>query len=582
MNERRTLPYFSKYEYASLLARRAQQIAENSPLTIRNRVSDNPIEIARQEFENKTIPLKIVREIGDHKEIWSVKELDIIHQTSTISEEPETEETECAEWSDEEEEKVDDTPVLLTQEQIEQIISKCIYRTQQSDVLNNILTEQHDKLRNTLSTVKLKPSKFEIFKQEIINQFHRTIVSPGEAVGVNSAQCIGEPVTQGTLNTFHSAGISKSNVTLGFSRASELFNATSNPSNPLSFVYFKKYNQNPSQLHVVTDKLKEATIDNLIQDWEIYTHTEYPTDWWLDIFMKMNTVDSIKETERCLRLVFDIKKLYSHNLKVKEIANKLELYYTDIRCVYSPLNIGIVDIYVNCEEIDYSKIEAEELSDIKTNEQAIEYYMFNIVSLDIRSIRICGIANIKEIFPRQIQKGEYGIPLKPHIKEQLQNDTEWMIETQGTNLREIFKQPFVDVLRTYSNDFIEMYNIFGIEGARTFLLFEFNNIVSASGGYINPRHIQVLVDKMTHTGEIRAIARYGIETSQYGPISRASFEEVMKHLITSASFSEVDKLNSISSNIALGVKIRAGTGYAKTKKIPMGIKKNGVQQIVNF
>jgi DNA-directed RNA polymerase beta' subunit len=198
--------------------------------------------------------------------------------------------------------------------------------------------------------------------------------------------------------------------------------------------------------------------------------------------------------------------------------------------------------------------------------------MYNIVCLEIRSLFVCGIYNITNVFPRKISKYEYGIPLKPHIKHSITSDYEWMIETQGTNLNELFKLPFIDTFRTYSNDFMEIYSFFGIEGARTFLLFEFTNIVTASGGYINPRHIKILVDKMTHTGEIRAIARYGIETAQYDPISRASFEEVMKHLITSASFSEVDRLNSISSNIALGTKIRAGTGYAQTKDIPIIIK----------
>ena len=41
-------------------------------------------------------------------------------------------------------------------------------------------------------------------------------------VGSIAAQSIGEPATQMTLNTFHLAGVSSANVTLGVPRLKEL------------------------------------------------------------------------------------------------------------------------------------------------------------------------------------------------------------------------------------------------------------------------------------------------------------------------------------------------------------------------
>ena len=38
-------------------------------------------------------------------------------------------------------------------------------------------------------------------------RYMRSLVAPGEAVGVIAAQSVGEPSTQMTLNTFHMAGI---------------------------------------------------------------------------------------------------------------------------------------------------------------------------------------------------------------------------------------------------------------------------------------------------------------------------------------------------------------------------------------
>jgi DNA-directed RNA polymerase I subunit RPA1 len=53
-------------------------------------------------------------------------------------------------------------------------------------------------------------------------KYLRSLVDPGEAVGVLAAQSIGEPSTQMTLNTFHLAGFGAGNVTLGVPRLREI------------------------------------------------------------------------------------------------------------------------------------------------------------------------------------------------------------------------------------------------------------------------------------------------------------------------------------------------------------------------
>ena len=53
-------------------------------------------------------------------------------------------------------------------------------------------------------------------------KYMRSVVEAGEAVGVVAAQSVGEPSTQMTLNTFHLAGHSAKNVTLGIPRLREI------------------------------------------------------------------------------------------------------------------------------------------------------------------------------------------------------------------------------------------------------------------------------------------------------------------------------------------------------------------------
>lgn len=53
-------------------------------------------------------------------------------------------------------------------------------------------------------------------------KYLKSIIDPGEAVGIMAGQSVGEPSTQMTLNTFHLAGHSAKNVTLGIPRLREI------------------------------------------------------------------------------------------------------------------------------------------------------------------------------------------------------------------------------------------------------------------------------------------------------------------------------------------------------------------------
>ncbi|KAF1963753.1 DNA-directed RNA polymeras-like protein I subunit [Byssothecium circinans] len=60
------------------------------------------------------------------------------------------------------------------------------------------------------------------FEMMLDMKYLRSLVEPGEAVGVVAGQSVGEPSTQMTLNTFHLAGHAAKNVTLGIPRLREI------------------------------------------------------------------------------------------------------------------------------------------------------------------------------------------------------------------------------------------------------------------------------------------------------------------------------------------------------------------------
>ncbi|PBP23235.1 beta and beta-prime subunits of DNA dependent RNA-polymerase [Diplocarpon rosae] len=62
----------------------------------------------------------------------------------------------------------------------------------------------------------------------LVAKYLKSVAEPGEAVGIVAGQSVGEPSTQMTLNTFHLAGHSTKNVTLGIPRLREIVMTASN------------------------------------------------------------------------------------------------------------------------------------------------------------------------------------------------------------------------------------------------------------------------------------------------------------------------------------------------------------------
>ena len=62
------------------------------------------------------------------------------------------------------------------------------------------------------------------------------------------------------------------------------------------------------------------------------------------------------------------------------------------------------------------------------------------------------------------------------------------------------------------------------------------DVINSAGASLNPRHIEVLVDTMTFNGNVMSIDRFGINRSNYGPIAKASFEEMTDQLYRSIKY----------------------------------------------
>ncbi|KAI0876332.1 DNA-directed RNA polymerase I subunit RPA1 [Hypoxylon argillaceum] len=84
---------------------------------------------------------------------------------------------------------------------------------------HGLIKEKGEK-SNKLASKALVPRKYA--EKILHSKYLSSLVEPGEAVGIVAGQSVGEPSTQMTLNTFHLAGHSAKNVTLGIPRLREI------------------------------------------------------------------------------------------------------------------------------------------------------------------------------------------------------------------------------------------------------------------------------------------------------------------------------------------------------------------------
>jgi len=162
-----------------------------------------------------------------------------------------------------------------------------------------------------------------------------------------------------------------------------------------------------------------------------------------------------------------------------------------------------------------------------------------------------------------------GIPrifLQPHDKVYVNNSgaikskKEWVLEMDGINLKTVMCIDSVDFTRMYSNSCIKVFNVLGIEAARTAIMRELRGVIEFDGSYVNYRHLALLCDLMTHRGSLMAITRHGINRADTGALMRCSFEETVEILMEAAAVGEKDDCHGVAENIMFGQLVPMGTG----------------------
>jgi len=137
---------------------------------------------------------------------------------------------------------------------------------------------------------------------------------------------------------------------------------------------------------------------------------------------------------------------------------------------------------------------------------------------------------------------------------------EWVIRTDGSNLPKVLEIIGIDPTRTVTNHVHEIAKTLGIEAARNLLIKEAIDVLEEQGLDVDVRHIMLVADIMTATGEVRQIGRHGISGAKSSVLARAAFEITVPNIVDAAIKGEADPLGGVTENVIVGQSIPIGTG----------------------
>ncbi|ELZ30685.1 DNA-directed RNA polymerase subunit A'' [Halorubrum distributum] len=337
----------------------------------------------------------------------------------------------------------------------------------------------------------------------VVNRYEQTRVDPLDPVGTVSAQSIGEPGTQMTMNTFHYAGVAEIDVTQGLPRLIELVDARKTPDTPMMTVHLDgEYATDREKAHEVVWSI-EATRILALGD------------------VSTNVADMLVRIDLNDDTLLERWPTHSDPTEVAEIiAETIE------------------------DSLGVDARQAGTVIEFGPNEPSYRELLQLVERL--REIVFKGIEEIERVVIR---------------KEEIDGDEEFVLYTEGSAFGDTLDIEGVDASRTTCNNIHEIYRNLGVEAARETIIDETKNTLEEQGlDDVNVRHLMLVADIMTNNGEIESIGRHGISGNKDSVLARAAFEVTVNHLLDAAIHGEYDDLDGVIENVIAGKPISMGTG----------------------
>uniref|UniRef100_A0A915CGP7 DNA-directed RNA polymerase n=1 Tax=Parascaris univalens TaxID=6257 RepID=A0A915CGP7_PARUN len=287
---------------------------------------------------------------------------------------------------------------------------------------------------------KLNMEAFEWLIGEIESRFKQAIVQPGEMVGAIAAQSLGEPATQMTLNTFHYAGVSAKNVTLGVPRLKEIINVSKKPKTPSLTVFLTgTAAKDAEKAKDVLCKLEHTTLRKVTANTAIYYDPDPKNtvieedEEWVNIFYEMPDFDPSRASPWLLRIELDRKRMTDKKLTMEAIADKIHHGFgDDLNVIYTDDNAEKLVFRLRITNQDSDKGNEEEQVDKMEDDVFLRCIESNMLS----DLTLQGIESITKVYmhkPTTDDKKRVVITPDGGFKA----IPEWLLETDGTALAKV-------------------------------------------------------------------------------------------------------------------------------------------------
>jgi DNA-directed RNA polymerase II subunit RPB1 len=433
--------------------------------------------------------------------------------------------------------------------------------------------------KDLLFVKRFNQTALVVLLDTLVLTYKRSVVSPGEMVGMISGQSIGETSTQMTLNTFHFAGVAaKSNVTRGVPRIEEILSLSSEPKNPSMTIYLKKEDETDREkAQVIMNMLEHTKLIEIVGSVEIcfdpdnlttLIQTDQSTLEQYRAFENMmdecanieatNEEDAANQKSKwILRMEMDATTMLEKNITMDDVNFTLtNCYGDDVSCVYSDYNADKLVFRIRMNNImKQSGTRNAGKKNLNPLDQSDQIYLLkNFQDQLLNNVVLRGVKRLNKVILRKIKDNvveDNGTYKKRDM---------WVLDTVGTNMMDVLALEYIDASRSFSNDIVEIYNVLGIEAARQAIYNELVDVIEFDGTYINYHHFSILCDRMTFTNKMISIFRHGINNDNIGPIAKASFEETPEMFLKAAKHGELDTFRGVSANVMCGQEGYFGTG----------------------
>jgi DNA-directed RNA polymerase subunit A" len=270
-------------------------------------------------------------------------------------------------------------------------------------------------------------------------------------------------------------------------------------------------------------------------------------------------IDARRAPSAPLMTIFLKEKFAKSKEKTREFAQKIELTTVEDLALQTEADLINMVFVVN---LNRSHLQRRELTPTKVA-SIIKDALKIDVNIDGYKLRMKpSTATLSEL--RRLATKVRTLPLRgikgiTRVVVKMEKD-EYVIYTEGSNFADVLAMPEVDQTRTVTNNIHEIEEVLGIEAARNAVISEMVKTLEEQGLEVDLRHIMLVADMMTASGELMQVGRHGVSGEKASVLARASFEITTKHLLDACVRGEKDRLDGIIENVIAGQPIPLGTG----------------------